>query len=196
MKMPFIKNDKLLRKKILNFFWKIKIKYLNLTFSKILILVWILVVLISLSMPWFSLPYNSVDSQNAFSSVLWLNWMLIIFVSIFNIFIIFSSWLKKKIKLFLDLSLNEKNLLLYSSLILLLIIINSVLIIKWLILFSNEIIFYSWSSMWITGSIIMVIWWYLNKIKNTDEYTKFIWINESHSEENINKKDKSIKLPF
>jgi len=196
MKMPFIKNDKLLRKKILNFFWKIKIKYLNLTFSKILILVWILVVLISLSMPWFSLPYNSVDSQNAFSSVLWLNWMLIIFVSIFNIFIIFSSWLKKKIKLFLDLSLNEKNLLLYSSLILLLIIINSVLIIKWLILFSNEIIFYSWSSMWITGSIIMVIWWYLNKIKNTDEYTKFIWINELHSEENINKKDKSIKLPF
>jgi len=196
MKMPFIKNDKLLRKKILNFFWKIKIKYLNLTFSKILILVWILVVLISLSMPWFSLPYNSVDSQNAFSSVLWLNWMLIIFVSIFNIFIIFSSWLKKKIKLFLDLSLNEKNLLLYSSLILLLIIINSVLIIKWLKLFSNEIIFYSWSSMWITGSIIMVIWWYLNKIKNTDEYTKFIWINESHSEENINKKDKSIKLPF
>ena len=196
MKMPFIKNDKLLRKKILNFFWKIKIKYLNLTFSKILILVWIFVVLISLSMPWFSLPYNSVDSQNAFSSVLWLNWILIIFVSIFNIFIIFSSWLKKKIKLFLDLSLNEKKLLLHSSLILLLIIINSILTIKWLKLFSDEITFYSWSSIWITGSIIMVIWWYLNYIKNTDKYTEFVGVNESYSEENIKKKNSSMKLPF
>jgi len=194
--MTFHKNDRLLRKKILNFFLKIKIKSINLTFSKILILTWISLNILSIFMPWFSLPYNDLDSQTAFSRILWITGYLIILSSVINLFLIFSTSLKKKLKLFLNLTTNEKNLILIINSILLLIIINSALTIKWLNLFSNDIVFYTGITISITATLIMVLWSYMNYLKNEDNYWNLISVNESHSETINIKKDDKIKLPF
>ena len=51
-------NDRIKRKKALNFLNKIKIKFSYFNFSELTILIAIVIVLYSMFIPWFTLPYN------------------------------------------------------------------------------------------------------------------------------------------
>jgi hypothetical protein len=192
--------DKIKRKKTLNFINKIKIKTKSLNFTDLTILISLALITFSILTPWFSIINNSAIEW-IFSKIFWATGYISLLLVIINIFIIFSNKTKQRIKLFFYNSLWDNSIFIFSSLLFLILWLNSYIIIKgWISLFTNEIRIHIWIIFYLIATILYSIWVFF-KLKQNNTNNNFISINES-VEKNINLKWKSknkknvMKLPF
>lgn len=188
------KNDRVKRKKILNFFNKIKIKFNAFSFSDLTILIWLALVIFSIFIPWFTLPYWEL-TQWIFSKINWIVWIISIILIILNLFILFSIQKKEKIKLYFNKKISDKTIFIFSSIIFLVLWFNSLFVIKWLEIMNNNVKFHSWLTFYIIATILFAIWVFF-KVRKKEKIT-LISINESEEkEESKTKKQNVMKLPF
>ncbi len=189
-------NDKIKRKKMLNFFNKIKIKFNAFSFSDLTILIWLSLIIFSIFIPWFTLPYWEL-TQWIFSKINWIVGIISIFLISLNLFILFSIQKKEKIKLFLNNKIEDKIIFIFSSILFIILWFNSLFTIKWLEIINNNIKFHSWLHFYIIATILFSIWVFF-KVKTKEKIT-LISINESSEKEEEdweNKKQNVMKLPF
>lgn len=192
-------NNKLNRKKILNFFNKIKIKSNSFSFPDLTILISLFLIIFSIFTPWFSVGNNN-NIEWFFSNTLWLTWYISLFLILINLFIFFSNSTKQKIKLFLNQNISDNQIFTTSTIIFIILWINSYFIIKnWISLFTNEINIYVWIKFYLIA-IILYSSWIFFKLKQKNSNTDFVSINESEEyNKSFSKKETKknvMKLPF
>ena len=184
------------RKKILNNFKKIKIKTSSLGTSHIIILISLLLLLVSLLNPWVRI-WSNWNTYGAFSSITWISGFLSVIIIILNLFVIFSKNLKQKITQAFGLYIKNSNIFLFSSLLILIIGIHTIVSLNSLTIFSSEIIFHSGIIFFLVGSIFFIFWSIMScKSKNGPSDT-FLTNSSNDSPQldtNVNKK--TTKLPF
>lgn len=182
------------KKLINNIFNFLNFKSINLDFSSKIIMVWNIILLISLFLPWL-IKTDENFIWNSFQSIWWnigfFSIFLIIFITFITIFFIKSE----KIKLALNISFKNYLIIILSWIFITIIWIIYISFINWLTTFLENITVWKWVIFYILGWIVITIWWILKKNSyNNSEYESFI--NEN-SKENIIKTNKSnMKLPF
>jgi len=175
---------------------KTKIKANNLNIWQIIILVSLALIIISLTNPWFSLGYNNT-SYWAFSKIVWIIWYFSIILVWLNIFMIFSVVLKNKIKLFLSHFLEDSSVFIFSSLLLFILWIQTLISLWGLVIFSSEIKFHSGIIFYWVGSFLFIVWSFINKKLEKQTQQMFLTNNSNHCSHNNSKKNKNTtKLPF
>ena len=195
-------NDRIKRKKVLNFLNKIKIKFSIFNFSELTILIAIAIVFYSMFIPWFTLPYNWTMTQWIFSKINWLVWFISIILILISLFVLFSKQTKEKIKMFFSKKITDNSILFFSSMILLILGFNSLITIKWLEILNKDIVYHSWLTFYLIAGILFSSWVFF-KIRKKEKNV-LISINESEKfDKNLNKKNISqnkkqnvMKLPF
>jgi len=180
-------------KRILNDFLNlIKFKSFNLTKSKQIIFIWIVLTYISLFSNW--LLINNNKSENIFNNITGFSWVIIFILISFLFFILFSRNYKEKIKKSLKLNLKDYNFFIYFSIIIWILWISILSNIIWLKRFQSDISYWNWTILLISASIIIFIWAILLK-KETKE-KNYICINEAEGETIDKKWEKNMKLPL
>lgn len=179
----------------------IKLKWLNLSTSRKIILAWILVWFVSLFLNWIDSTQAISDSvANSFSDLVWRTWITLIIIQVLILFLIFSKKNKDKIKLSTDLHIKDFTLVIIGWIFTIIVSINALNFINWLQHFSSDIILWTWIISEICSWIIITVWWILLRsefYKNRNQ----IYINESEEElidnESIEKVDENnMSLPF
>ncbi len=189
-------SNTLARKDVLNGIKKAKIKANNLNLWQIIILISFILILISLNSPWFSLDYNNT-SYGAFSKITWIIWYLSSFAILLNLFIIFSSLMKSKIRLFLNNFLEDSSVFIFSSLLLFILWINERISLWGLQVFSSEITFHSGIIFYLLWSFLFLLGAFMNKKLEKQTKQMFLTHNSNESSHNSSKKWKNTtKLPF
>ncbi len=190
--------DKLKRKKILNLINKIKIKINSFSFIDFTILISLFLIIFSILTPWFSITNSSI-TETIFSNIFWITWYITIILIIVNFFFIFSKNTKQKIKLFFNNSFSDNSFFILSSIIFIILSLNSYITLKnWINLFTNEIKIHIWITSYLIAIILYSISIFL-KLKQKNTNSSFILINESKEDKKhfSEKKLKNImKLPF
>ncbi|MDQ7009057.1 MAG: hypothetical protein Q9M94_02075 [Candidatus Gracilibacteria bacterium] len=193
--------DKRKRKKILNFIQKIQIRFSSLGFSDFTILIGLALILFTILIPWFTLPYNGSITQGIFSKINGIVGYVSILIVLLNLFILFSVQNKDKIKLFFNIKIKDKTIFIFSSILLLILGFNSLLTIKGLELLNSEIKYHSGITFYIIAGILFSIGVFF-KLREKEKNT-LISINESEKKENSStlseskdKKQNVMKLPF
>ena len=189
------KNDRTKRKKALNFINKIKIKLASFWFSDLTILIWLFLVVFSMFIPWFTLPYGEL-TQGIFSKMNWIVWYFSVILIILNLFTIFSIQKKEKIKLYFNQKITDNSIYFFSSIIFLILGFNSLITIKWLDILNKDIVYHNWITFYIIASILFSTWVFF-KIRKKEKLT-LVSLNESEEEQKIKtqKKWNVIALPF
>jgi len=188
-------NDRIKRKKALNFLNKIKIKFSHFTFSELTILIAIVIVIYSMFIPWFTLPYNWILTQWIFSKINWLVWFVSLILILLSLFVLFSKQTKDKIKMFFNKKVTDNSILFFSSVIFLILWFNSLRTIKWLEILNKDIFYYNWLTFYIIATILFSTWVFFKIRKKEDSV--LISLNESEEKNSFqNKKQNVMKLPF
>ncbi len=191
------KNDRILRRKLLHFLKKIHIKSWGFSFEEISLSIWIMLIVISFFLPWFSIPDTSI-SNGAFSPIIWVNGYVLGSFCCIILFTLFSQKIKQKVKLFLNHSIKNSHIYIVSSIFIVLSILNSIVILNWLYIFVSKISFNGWITVALVWSIVMFVSSLFLQMKQTwQEYLfhKDLKSKDSYKEtpKNI---DKITKLPF
>lgn len=173
-----------------------KIKSSGFNAGYILILISLFIISISLLIPWFSLDYNK-QSYWVFSNIIWITWFVSIILVILNIFVIFSTHLKQKIKLQLNSSWKDSSIFFFSSTTLLILWVQWFVSLTWLKIFSSDIIFHSWITFFLIGAILFVCGSMVNKYLQKGFWETYI-TNNSHRDSSTNQENEinTTKLPF
>jgi hypothetical protein len=186
------KNRKIKRRilKILNLF---KFKTNNLDIFLKLIIIWLILSIISLFLPWIDIT-SWEEKFNAFSYLTWMVWYFLFFLDIFLIFIVISNKRKEDFKINMRLFFRDNSLIIFSWIIIFVFSLNSFFVIKWLT-FYKEYLPWKWLILSFVSSIIIMFSWIMeynkNKKENYSLYTnnsKDIWTNLEN--------DRNMKLPF
>lgn len=172
----------------------INFQILNLNISRWLTVIWSVLWIVSLFLPWI---INKKDnfSWNSFNSISWNLWFLLIILLLLIIILTFWSNYKEKMKLYSEIDLKNYVIILFTWIIMILswIIVWSFSV--WLQTFEKDIIYWKWLILLIVSSIFMIIWWYLTRkefYKNSSEI-----ILEKLSQERKKEKVKdNLSLPF
>lgn len=189
--MRTIKNDKI--KNILKIFKNLKFKWVNLSFSKQLILIWAILWIVSLFMNWIK---NNADKiyYNSFDSLSWNIWFLIVPIMILVIFIILSTTYKEKIKLYWDFSFKNHFIVIFSWIFIISFCIIWLSFIFWLNTFSEWISYWNWIILAMTSWIIILIWWLFLRKEYYENNSEIILNKLNQNREN--KKENNMELPF
>lgn len=191
-----MKKNTLNRADALKWIKKIKIKTSGFNLAHIVILISLFIILGSLTLPWMSIEYNN-KSYWAFSHIVGITWFTALILIMMNVFIIFSTLLKQKIKLVLNYSWNDSSIYLGSAIILLLLWIQTLAGLKWLKIFSSDIEFHSWIVFFLIGSILFVFGSIVNKKLIKEVWETYITNNSDEDSDIVPKKVKNTtKLPF
>ena len=171
----------------------IKFKIEAFSFSKIIILVWIIIWYCSL----FMTHINSIEKDlisNIFNRITFISAIIIILLLSIILFLLFSYNKKEKIKKSANIIFRDYIIIIFISIILFLISINNLWVIIGLETFNSWISYWSWVIMIIISSIFIFIWWFL--LKNEYYLTKNIYLNDSNEQKNQNIEKNNTKLPF
>ncbi len=191
-----MKKNTINRADALKWIKKIKIKTSNFNPGHIIILISLLIILTSLTLPWISIEYNNT-SYWAFSHIVGITWFTALILIMMNVFIIFSTLLKQKIKLVLNYSWNDSSIYLGSAIILLLLWIQTLTGLKWLKIFSSDIAFHSWIVFFLIGSILFIFGSIVNKKLGKEDWQTYITNNSDEDSSIVPKNEKNTtKLPF
>jgi len=187
-------NNNKLKNEISCLLSNIKFKSLNLTLSKKLIIISIIIWFISLFLPWIN-DLEKDNSWNSFYSLTWNIWFLLIFILSLPIFIIFSTNYKEKIKLYSDLSVKNHFLIITSWFIIISFSIISLSFINWLHTFFENIFYWKWVILCMTSWFIMLFWWILLRKEYYQDSSEII-LNKLNQNREKFKEDDNMKLPF
>lgn len=180
---------RIISNKILNI---LRFKLESFSFSKIVILVWVVLSYLSLFLTWISSNNEELQS-NIFNKITFNSSIIIIIISSIILFLLFSYNKKEKIKKSTNIIFRDYIIISFLSIIMFLLSINNLWVIIWLKTFSSEITYWNWIIINIIASIFLLVWAILSK---NDQYSKNnIYINDSLEEES-NKIENNTKLPF
>ncbi len=167
----------------------IKFKIEAFSFSKIIILVWVLIWYSSLFMTHINNLYS-----NIFNKITFISSIIIIILLTIVLFLLFSYNKKEKIKKSANIIFRDYIIIIFISIILFIISINNLWVIIWLETFNSWVGYWSWVIMIIISSIFIFIWWFL--LKNEYYLTKNIYLNDSPEQKIQETEKNNTKLPF
>jgi len=188
------KKERKFKQKLIKFINLLKIKNINLDFPSKIVLIWIIILSVSLFIPWLHKIWNN-KNRNAFSNIWWNIWYLMILFIFMILFILFSKNTWEKLKIASNINLKNYIFIIFWSVF---IIFNSVIyisFIRWLNMFFEDIKIWKWIVLFLLSWFVIFIWWLLKRnIYYKNEYE--IFINETQNKQ-INKIEQSnMKLPF
>ncbi len=172
----------------------IKFKSINLTLSKQIIIIWIIITLISLFFPWV-IDTNKNILWNSFASLSWNIGYILLLILFFSLFIIFSTNYKDKLKLYSNISVKNHFFIITSAFIIISFNIVAVSFINWLNTFFESLIYWNWVILSMTWWFIMLIWWFLLRKEYYSNSSEIILNKLNQNREQIKKED-NMKLPF
>ena len=175
----------------------VKLKWLNLTLPKKIILSWNVIWFFSLFFRWVDSTSSISDNiGGAFSSLAWKTGLSLLVVHILVFFLIFSKKNKDKLKLSIDSHIKDFSLVIICWVMITILWINAFFYVDWLQHFSSDIIYWPWVIAEISAWIMITIGWFL--LRN-DFYTNInkVYINESEDDEQEQMdEDSNMSLPF
>jgi hypothetical protein len=172
----------------------IKYKLINLTLSKQIVILWIILWFISLYFPWIKDVEKSI-SWNSFYSLTWNIGFLLIIILIFPLFIIFSTNYKEKLKLYSDISIKNHFIIITIWFIIISFSIISLSFINGLHTFFENIYYWKWVILCMTAWVIIFTWWLLLRKEYYSDNSEII-LNKLNENREKNKKEDNMKLPF
>lgn len=187
-------NKNNLKNEITCFFNNTKFKSLNLTLSKKITLLWVLIWFISLFLPWIN-DLEKMISWNSFYSLTWNIGFILFFVLLLPIFIIFSTNYKEKIKLYSDLSVKNHFIIITAWFIVISFSIVSLSFINGLHTFFENIYYWKWVILCMTSWFIILFWWIMLRKDYYSDSSEII-LNKLNQNRKKHKKEDNMKLPF
>lgn len=189
------KKERKLRQKLITIYNIFKFKSINLDFSSNIILIWIIILSISLFIPWLLKKDENNISWNSFTNIWWNIWYMMILFIITILYIIFSNNSWEKLKLASNINLKNYIIIIFWSIFILATAIIYISFIKWLNIFFENIEVANWIILYLLWWVVILVWWLIKRnIYYKNEYETFIC--ETQNQE-LNKNDKSnMKLPF
>lgn len=185
-----------LKRKVTKFLQLIKFQSLNATSYHKMILFWAVVVIIGLFFPWLDIQWlEGIQKINGFSRLLWISGATIFALNLFTIFVLLSENTKEKFKRSFNISFKDYHPPIIWGSIVMLMIINSLTTMRSLRTFSSEVQFEKWVFIAISGTIILLIWWFYLK-KYYDKHVKWIYSDTQEEHERLQKEKDNMKLPF
>ena len=176
------------------FLSKIKFKSINLTFSKQIVLIWVIIWYISLFIPWIK-DINEWIFWNSFYSLSWnIGFLLMIILSL-PIFVILSTSYKEKIKLYSDLSLKNHFIIITSWVFIISFSIITLSFINWLHTFFENIFYWNWVILSMTSWFIILIWWIIIRKEYYADNSEII-LDKLNQNRKKTKQEDNMKLPF
>ena len=172
----------------------IKFKSINLTLSKQIIIIWIIITLISLFFPWV-IDTNKNILWNSFASLSWNIGYILLLILFFSLFIIFSTNYKDKLKLYSNISVKNHFFIITSAFIIISFNIVAVSFINWLNTFFESLTYWNWVILSMTWWFIMLIWWFLLRKEYYSDSSEII-LNKLNQNREQMKKEDNMKLPF
>ncbi len=190
------KNRKL-KRNLLGLFDTFKLKSLNLTVAKKIVVFSVLVWFVALFFYWVSsTSTNSQNISNSFSDIVWRTWIPLTIVHIILLFLVLSKRSKDKIKLSLDSHIKDYTFVILWGIFIIISSINVLNFINWLQRFSSDLIIGPWVILEICAWIFITFWWFLMR-KDFRKKINKIYINESEDEKLEELDDKNnMKLPI
>ncbi len=188
------KNRKIKRRflKLANLF---RFKTTNLDVFLQLVVIWLILSIISLFLPWIeSTQIPKEDSFNAFSYLTWMIWYFLIFLDIFLLFIVLSNKRKENFKLNTRLFFRDNSVIVLVWILIFIFSLNSFFVMKWLAFFWNYAP-WKWLIFSFVSSIIIIFSWIMENKKIKWENYSLVTNNSSDKNENL-ENDRNMKLPF
>lgn len=185
--------------RIIKFLRALKFKWNNSSLYFKMIFIWNIILIISLFTNW-SYTINFELQNTAFSILSWFAWYLILIISILSLFIIISNNKKETIKLSLPIKINELSFLFFASISQLLLVTTVFFFIRWLLTFSENIVYWKWIIFAFLGVFINLIGNFIMlKEKNKDNENILVsndttWDDDLLKAHIIDKNN--MKLPF
>ncbi len=171
----------------------IRFRIESFSFPKILILSWVILGFFSLFMKWINssdplISSNSINNVTSFTAYMT---MILLFIILF---LIFSFNKKEKMKKWSNIIFRDYIIIIFISLILFILSINSIWVITWLNMFSSDISYWWWIIMLLVSSIFLFVWGFL--LKNDNSSKNSIYLNDSPDKKPHLWEEKNTKLPF
>ena len=176
------------------FISNIKFKSINLTFSKQIVLLWVVIWYISLFIPWIK-NINEWIYWNSFYSLTWNIGFLLLIILILPIFVILSTSYKEKIKLYSDLSLKNNFIIITSWIFVISFSIITLSFINGLHTFFENIFYWNWVILSMTSWFIILIWWIMIRKEYYADSSEII-LDKLNQNRKITKQEDNMKLPF
>lgn len=175
----------------------VKLKWLNLSTSKKIVLAWTLVGFFSLFMNWIdSTSPNSINVWNSFSDLAGRTWVTLLILQIFIVFLIFSKKNKEKLKLSIDSHIKDFSLIIISWIFTIVVSINALNFAYWLHTFAYDLIYWAWIISEICAWIMITAWWIWLRKEFYNNLNK-VYVNESEDDEKEKiEDDNNMSLPF
>jgi len=180
-----------LKNSIKKVFNNIKFKIEAFSFSKIIILLWVVFWFISLFMKYSN---NNSDIQNALNNITFFNAIITSIFLFIILFLLFSYNKKEKIKKITSIIFRDYILIIFISIILFILSINNLWLIIWFKSFSSETLYVNWITMSIISSIFLFVWAIL--LKNDYLWSNNIYLNDSTEHKIISSEKNNTQLPF
>ena len=185
-----------LKRKISRFLQLVKFQSLNATSYHKIILFGALVVIVWLFFPWLEIQWvDGIGKVNGFSRLLWVSGITILLLNLFTIFVLLSDSTKEKLKRALNMSFKDYHPPIIWGIVIILMIINSIITMRSLRIFSSEVQFGRGVFIDISWTIILLIGWFYLK-KHYDKHVKWIYSESPEHHEHDEQVKDNMKLPF
>lgn len=185
--------------RIIKFLRALKFKWNNSSLYFKLIFSWNILLIISLFTSW-SYTLNMELQNNAFSLLSGLSWYILIAIRLANLFVIISNSKKESLKLNLPFKIDEVSFVLFSAISQLLIISIVFFFIRWLLTFSENIVYWKWIILAFMWAFINIAWAVIMNRYFCENREDFLVSNNSNWDEDVIRNhiiDKNnMKLPF
>lgn len=174
-----------------------KLKGLNLSVSKKIVLAWIIIWFFSLFINWIdSTSTTSELPTNSFWDLAWRTWVTLIILQICIVFLIFSKKNKDKLKLSIDSHIKDFSLVIIGWIFTIIVSINALSFVIGLVQIQSDLIYWAWIISEICAWIMITAWGILLRREFYKNLNK-VYVNESEDEENEKQEDDSnMTLPF
>lgn len=179
---------------MIKFFNIFRFRSIHLHFSEKIILLWNTLLFISLFQNWV-INTHSQTQWNAFTSVSWNVWYPFLLWVILVFFFILSKNNQNKLKLHSNISFQNHTLITFFSIFITLSVIMSLSFIHWFVTFSQNIIYWNGTILWLTSWLIIMFGSYSMR-KHYNNSNIEIFISETWEiKEKISNKN-NMTLPF
>lgn len=175
----------------------VKLKWLNLSTPKKIILAGIFVWFTSLFFKWIdSTSTTSEVIANSFSNLVWRTWVTLLILQVFIVFLIFSKKNKEKIKMSIDSHIKDFSLVIIAWVFTIIVSINALNFVWGLQFFSSDVIYWAWIIAEISAGIMITAGWILLRNEFYKNLNK-VYTNESEDDiVEMIEEDSNMSLPF
>ncbi len=161
------------------FFNRISFNFLNLTISKRITLIWIIICFASLFFNWFTLEFNAIITNNAFSLNVWYIWFIVAIMILILSFLLLSNINKEKFKSKINIIFYDHTIIIFFGIIIFLLTLVIFNAIRWFTLFFQNITIWNGIIFELIWAIFIIFWWILNYRENKEELLHKLFVENN-----------------